>query len=163
MTSIENKFNALGLQIRQYTNPTLNFTCGVLSGSLLFISGHTPTVEGVPQYKGIVGNDVDIETAQKAAILCLENCLGAAKTILGSLDHIQKVVKVNGFVASAAGFDGQAQVLNAVSSPLQQVFGEKHARAALGVAGLPGGVPVEVELILEVAERRIEIDATHSY
>lgn len=151
MSKIENRAKEIGLEIREYVNHDWPFVSGMISGNLLFISGHTPTIDGVPQYKGTVGEDVDMETAQKAAILCLENCLGAVKTALkGDMDRIVKIVKVNGFITSAKGFDQQAGVMNAVSNKLIELFGEKHSRAALGVSMLPGGVPVEVELIVEI-------------
>lgn len=150
MSRLEIQLNELGLTAREYTNPNWDFTCGIMSGNLLFTSGHTPTLNGIVQYKGTVGDDIDLQSSQKAAVLCLENCLGAAKIVLGDLDRIKRIVKVNGFIASAPGFDEQAMVMNAVSEPLTKLFGEKHARSALGVAMLPSGVPVEVELVLEV-------------
>ena len=149
-SKIEAKANELGLTVRQYANAQWPFTCAVQTGNLLFVSGHTPTIEGVAQYHGITGDSVDLETAQKAAMLCLENCLGAMKSVLGNLDRVAKIVKVNGFIASAPGFDKQAPVMNSVSEALVKIFGEKHARAALGVAMLPGNVPVEIELVAEV-------------
>ncbi|MDP4109126.1 MAG: RidA family protein [Bacillota bacterium] len=149
---IEAKAKEIGLTVREFTNPNLPFTSAVQTGNVLFVSGHTPTIDGVAQYHGVTGTDVNLETAQKAAMLCLENCLGAVKTALGSLDRVSKIVKVNGFVASAPGFDKQALVMNPASEALISLFGQKHARAALGVAMLPGNVPVEVELVVEVKD-----------
>ena len=150
--TIETKLRSMHITVRQYINPEWPFTCGVQVGNVLYISGQTPTIDGVPQYTGTAGDTVDLETAQKAALLCLENCLGAIKTMVGSLDRVTKVVKVNGFIASASGFDKQALVMNPVSEILVNLFGAKHARAALGVAMLPGNVPVEVEMIVEVED-----------
>ncbi|MDD3174178.1 MAG: RidA family protein [Herbinix sp.] len=149
---IETKLEASGLSVRQFVNEAWPFNCGVLTGNLLYISGHTPTINGVPQYIGVTGDTVDLETAQKAALLCLENCMGAIKTVVGDLDRVSKIVKVNGFIASAPGFDKQALVMNPVSEALVDIFGAKHARAALGVTMLPGNVPVELEMIVEVVD-----------
>jgi len=144
------KIKAEGLRIREYCNPDWPFTTAVQTGNILFVSGHTPTLDGVPQYHGCTGRDVDLETAQKAGILCLENCLGTMNRALGDLNRVKKIVKLNGFVASDPSFSGQAQVMNPVSEKLNAIFGNKHARAALGVMQLPGNVPVEVEMIVEV-------------
>lgn len=146
----EQKITELGMTIRFFPLPDMPFTYAHEHNGIVFVSGHTPTIEGVPQYKGVVGQEVDLETAQQAAVLCLENCLGALQQAVGGLDRVKKIIKVNGFVASAPGFDKQALVMNAVSERLNAIFGEKHARAALGVAMLPGGVPVEVELIAAI-------------
>ncbi|MDD3172761.1 MAG: RidA family protein [Herbinix sp.] len=147
---IEDMFNELGIQCREYCNPNWLFTNYTLNGKTLYISGHTPTIDGVPQFHGKVGAEVDLEKAKNAAVLCLENCLGAIKMAIDDLDNIKSILKVNGYVASNPDFVDQAIVINAVSEPLYKVFGTKHARAALGVAVLPGNVPVEIELIVEL-------------
>jgi enamine deaminase RidA (YjgF/YER057c/UK114 family) len=100
---------------------------------------------------GKVGAEVSASTAAELARVCALNALAAAHSVLGSLDKITRVVKVNGFVASAPDFIGQPQVLNGASDVLAQIFGDKglHARAAVGVAVLPLDSPVEVDMILE--------------
>ncbi|MBD2846648.1 RidA family protein [Paenibacillus sp. IB182496] len=131
----------------------LPFAAGVVSGNLVFLSGQTPTVDGVPQYKGIVGSTVSVEEAQKAAEVCTLNLLAALRDLTG-LDRIKRVVKVNGYVASDPAFTGQPQVINAATTMLNGIFGEAlpHARAAVGVAALPGGVSVEIEMVVELED-----------
>jgi enamine deaminase RidA (YjgF/YER057c/UK114 family) len=93
-----------------------------------------------------------LEQGQEGARLCLLNCLAEVRGLTGSLDAIVRIVKVNGYVASAEGFVQQPAVINGASSLLEEIFGEagKHARAAIGVAELPFGAPVEIEMIVEV-------------
>lgn len=84
--------------------------------------------------------------------MALLNCLAEVRSVTGSLDAVERIVKLNGYVASAEGFGAQPQVINGASLLLEQIFGDagKHARAAVGVAELPSGAPVEVELIVAV-------------
>ena len=106
---------------------------------------------------GIVGEGVGTVTPQRAAELaqiCAVNALAAAKAVVGDLDRIERVVKVVGFVASEAGFAGQPAVVNGASELMATAFGEagQHARSAVGVAALPLGAPVEVEVVLAVRD-----------
>jgi len=151
--NVEKRIKEMNLEIREYVNPDWPFTTTVQEGNILFVSGHTPTINGVPQYTGRVGEEVSLETAQKAGMLCLENCLGAIKMALGDLDRVEKIIKVNGYIASEVGFAQQAVVMNPISKALNDIFGAKHARAALGVAMLPSNVPVEVEMIVAVKQK----------
>jgi enamine deaminase RidA (YjgF/YER057c/UK114 family) len=109
--------------------------------------------DGVPVFKGKVGKDVTVEDAYEAAKLAALNCLAAAKSVLGTLDRIERVVKVNGYVNSAPGFTEQAKVMNGASDLLAQIFGEKgrHARTSVGVSELPLNISVEVDLVLACA------------
>jgi enamine deaminase RidA (YjgF/YER057c/UK114 family) len=92
--------------------------------------------------------------AKECARQCAINALAAAQSVIGSLDRVTRVVKVVGFVASAPGFTGQPAVINGASELLLEIFGDagRHARSAVGVAGLPINAPVEVEMVLEVAD-----------
>jgi enamine deaminase RidA (YjgF/YER057c/UK114 family) len=150
--SYEAQVKALGLSIPQTPRPAANYVPAVQSGNLIFASGQTPTVEGKLSVKGKLGREVSIEQGQQAARVALLNCLAAVRSITGSLDAIKRIVKLNGYVASAEGFGAQPQVVNGASLLLEEIFGDagKHARASIGVAELPGGAPVEVELIVEV-------------
>lgn len=125
----------------------------VQSGGLLFVSGQIPTIEGRIARTGKCGADVTVEEGAELARLCALNGLAAVRAYLGTLDAVTKAVRVGGFVASAAGFTQQPQVVNGASQLLLDVFGEagRHARAAVGVAELPAGVPVEVEFVFETA------------
>jgi enamine deaminase RidA (YjgF/YER057c/UK114 family) len=101
---------------------------------------------------GKLGADVSIEAGQEAARSAILNCLAILQSQLGSLDAVESVVMVSGYIASAPGFHDQPLVLNGASLLLEEVFGEagQHARVALGVAELPGGAPVEVQLIVRL-------------
>ena len=119
----------------------------VRTGSLVYTSGQVPREAPA----GKVCAEVSAEEAKAAARTCALQALAAVDALVG-LDSVARVVKVVGFVASAPGFTGQPGVINGASEVLGDVFGEagQHARSAVGVAELPGGVPVEVELIVEV-------------
>lgn len=108
-----------------------------------------PVAGGALKFKGKLGREISLEDGYQAARLCAVNCLGALAGILGTLDRVEQIVKVTGFVASAEGFTDQPKVVNGASELLEAVFGEKgkHARSAVGVAELPLGAPVEVEII----------------
>jgi enamine deaminase RidA (YjgF/YER057c/UK114 family) len=122
----------------------------VPSGTLLFTAGQGPVRDGVMISKGKVGKDITVEEAYEAAKLSALNCLAAAKSVLGSLNRVERVVKVNGYVNSAPGFTEQAKVMNGASDLLVQIFGEngRHARTSVGVAELPQNISVEVDLVL---------------
>ncbi len=150
--SFEERLEELGLKIPTLPPPVANYVPAVRSGNLVFASGQTPTVDGVLVVAGKVGADLTVEQGQAAARLAAVNCLAELRSSLGSLDAVSRVVKLTGYVASAPGFGEQPAVVNGASQLIQEVFGAagQHARAALGVAELPAGAPVEVELIVEV-------------
>lgn len=118
------------------------------AGSLMFTSGQTGTRDGRPLYPGWLGHDVTVAQGQEAARVAALLCLAELHQALGSLDRVKRIVKVHGWVASAPAFVDQPEVLNGASRLLLDVFGEagQHARAAIGVAALPGGACVEVEV-----------------
>ena len=109
-------------------------------------------VDGAPSARGKVGRDLSLEDGYKVAREVGINLLGSAKALLGSLDKVKRVVKVLGMVNSADGFGDQPKVINGFSDLMVEVFGEngRHARSAVGMAELPMGIPVEIEMILEV-------------
>jgi enamine deaminase RidA (YjgF/YER057c/UK114 family) len=117
-----------------------------------YTSGQIPLVDGKLAFQGKVGGPVDEKAGYEAARICAINCLAALKAALGSLDRIEQVVKVVGFVNSAAGFTSQPKVINGASELLGQVFGDagKHARSAVGVAELPLDAACEVELVVKL-------------
>jgi enamine deaminase RidA (YjgF/YER057c/UK114 family) len=123
------------------------------AGELIFVSGQLPTVDGRIPATGLVGDGhLSVEVARQAAATAAGNCLRAAEEALGTLDDVGFVVKLSGYVASAPGFTDQAAVIDAASEVLLAELGERgqHARLAIGVAALPFGAPVEVEVILSV-------------
>lgn len=150
--SFEQRLQELGLTLPATPRPVANYVLAVATGKLVFSSGQTPTVDGKLTIQGKLGDSVTIEQGQQAARVALLNCLAGVRSVTGSLDEIVRIVKLNGYVASAEGFSAQPQVINGASLLLEEIFGEagKHARASLGMAELPGGAPVELELIVEV-------------
>lgn len=128
------------------------FESAVRSGNLIFVSGHASRINGELINKGIVGDNVTLPMAQEAAKACFVNCLRAVKEVVGDLDQIVRIVNIKGYVASTPEFIDQPAVMNAVTDMCNRVFGDagKHSRIAVGVASLPGGTSVEVEIIVEV-------------
>jgi enamine deaminase RidA (YjgF/YER057c/UK114 family) len=141
----------LGIELPSVAAPVAAYVPAVRSGSQVFTSGQLPFVEGKLAVTGKVGGEVSPEEAKRHARTCVLNALAAVDALVG-LDTVVRVVKVVGFVASAEGFTGQPAVINGASEVLGEIFGEAgaHARSAVGVAELPLGSPVEVELIVEV-------------
>jgi enamine deaminase RidA (YjgF/YER057c/UK114 family) len=148
---ISARLNDLGITIPQVAKPVASYVPAMTTGNLLYTAGQLPFVDGTLAKTGKVGAEVTASEAAELARICVLNALAAAQSVLGTLDSITRVVKVNGFVASSPDFIGQPQVLNGASELLAEIFGDKglHARAAVGVAVLPLDAPVEVELILE--------------
>lgn len=149
--SFEAKAKELGLTIPPAAAPAAAYIPAVQSGNLVFVSGQLPSENG-QLVKGILGKELDVEAGYQAARLCAINCLGAVKSLVGSLDRVVRIVKVTGFVAAAPEFTDHPKVINGASELMQQIFGDQgmHARAAIGMASLPLGVAVEVEMIVEV-------------
>ena len=149
----ETRIKDLGITLPQPAKPVGNYIPGVRVGNLLYLSGHGPVrVDGQPTARGKVGRDLSTEEAYKIAREVGINLLGSARVILGSLDKVKRIVKVLGMVNSADGFGDQPKVINGFSDLMVEVFGEngRHARSAVGMAELPMGIPVEIEMILEV-------------
>jgi enamine deaminase RidA (YjgF/YER057c/UK114 family) len=153
---IDARLNDLGITIPQVATPVASYVPAMTTGNLLYTAGQLPFVDGALVKTGKVGAEVTALEGAELARICVLNALAAAQSVLGNLDCITRVVKVNGFVASSPDFIGQPQVLNGASELLAEIFGDKglHARAAVGVAVLPLDAPVEVELILEFAPSR---------
>jgi len=142
----------LGMTLPPVTAPLAAYVPAVRTGAYVYVSGQVPVVDGKLPATGKVGAEVSPADAAGLARTCALNAIAAAAAAAGGLDRIRRIVKVTGFVASAPGFNGQPQVVNGASELLIEVFGEqgRHARSAVGVAELPLGAPVEVELIAEV-------------
>ena len=144
----------LGLTLPAPPKPLGNYVPGVRVGNLLFLSGHGPIrIEGNPSARGKVGRDLSTEDAYKVARDVGLNLLGSARALLGSLDRVKRVVKVLGMVNAVESFGEQPKVINGFSDLMVEVFGEngRHARSAVGMGSLPAGIPVEIEMILEVS------------
>jgi enamine deaminase RidA (YjgF/YER057c/UK114 family) len=143
----------LGIEIPEVAKPVASYVPAVITGNLVFTSGQLPFVGGVLPETGKVGGTVSAASANDLARTCVLNGLAAAKSVLGSLDRITRVVKVVGFVASDPSFTGQPAVVNGASDLLVEIFGEAgiHARSAVGLTVLPLDSPVEVEFVFEFA------------
>jgi len=141
----------LGIELPAVAKPLASYVPAVRSGNLVYTSGQLPTQAGKLARAGKVGAAVTPEEAKALARICALNALAAVDALAG-IDSITRVVKVVGFVASAAGFNGQPGVVNGASDLLAEVFGDRgaHARSAVGVSELPLDAPVEVELVVEV-------------
>jgi enamine deaminase RidA (YjgF/YER057c/UK114 family) len=142
----------LGLTLPQVAAPLAAYVPAVQTGNHVYVSGQLPIVEGKLAATGKVGAEVSPEDAAGLARTCALNALAAIDALVG-LGRVVKIVKITGFVASAPAFTGQPAVVNGASELFGDVLGElgRHARSAVGVAELPLGAPVEVEVIAEVA------------
>lgn len=149
--TVSDRLGELGLTLPAVPAPVAAYVPAVRTGNLVYTSGQLPFVAGELHRTGLVGATVSTEDAVACARICALNALAAVDSVVG-LDAVVRVVKLVGFVASAAGFGGQPTVVNGASELLGDVFGDagRHARSAVGVAELPLAAPVEVELIVEV-------------
>lgn len=152
MSDVYARLVELGITLPPVTPPVAAYVPAVRSGSYVYVSGQLPMVDGTLPATGKVGAEVSPEQGAQLARRCAVNALAAVDDLVG-LAAVVKIVKVTGFVASAPGFTGQPGVINGASELFGEVFGEagQHARSAVGVAELPLGTPVEVEVIAEVA------------
>jgi enamine deaminase RidA (YjgF/YER057c/UK114 family) len=150
----EQRLEELGLALPEVAAPVAAYVPAVRSGAYVYTSGQLPMVQGKLAATGKVGAEVSPEEAKGLARTCALNALAAVRSQIGDLGRVRRVVKVVGFVASTPEFTGQPGVLNGASELLGEVFGDAgtHARSAVGVAVLPLDAPVEVELIVEVAD-----------
>lgn len=154
MSSYEKKIKELGLEIPEVPKPAGAYIPARKIGHLVFCSGQGPFKDGKFVYTGKVGSDLTVEEGYEAARICALNCLAEIKSAIGSLDQIDKIIKVRGFVSSAPGFGEQPEVVNGASELLQEIFGEsgQHARSALGTSQLPRDIPIEIEMVVQVKE-----------
>ncbi|WFU10466.1 RidA family protein [Rhizobium sp. CB3090] len=152
--AVESRLKELGIVLPQAAAPAANYVPYVISGNLLYLSGQLPMENGKLGVTGLLGRDVDVAGGQRAAELCAINILAQAKAALdGDLGRIKRIIKLNGFVASAPEFAEQHLVINGASNLLANVLGDagKHARAAVGMAALPLNAAVEIDAIMEIA------------
>jgi enamine deaminase RidA (YjgF/YER057c/UK114 family) len=150
----ERRMVELGIELPPVPQPIASYRPVVVSGPFAFVSGQVPAADGSPLWSGKLGLEVSAEDGRLAARRCALQAVAALRAELGSLDRIRRIAKVTVYVASADGFTDQPKVANGASDLLAEIFGEegRHARAAVGVAELPLGVPVEVELVAEVID-----------
>jgi enamine deaminase RidA (YjgF/YER057c/UK114 family) len=146
------RLRAEGLELPPVAAPKGIYVPARRAGNQVWTSGQLPLVGGELPATGLVGAEVDVDDAAAYARICALNALAAIDALVG-LDAVASVIKVVGYVASAPGFGGQPQVVNGASELMGLVFGSsgQHARSAIGVAALPLGAPVEVEVVVDLA------------
>ena len=157
MGVVDDRLARLGLVVPEVVPPVAAYVPAVLDGSRVYVSGQVPMVDGVLAQSGHVGLGdglVTPERAKELAAICALNAIAAIRSVVYDLDRVERVVKVVGFVASDPSFTGQPGVVNGASELFRAVFADAgvHARSAVGVAALPLGAPVEVEVVVHVRD-----------
>ena len=149
---INERIKELEREIPGLPKPVFSYVPGVITGNVIYVSGQTPTKDGELVFKGKVGGDLKVEDGYEAAKLAAVNCVAELKLVLGDLNRVVRIVNLSGYVASEKGFVQQPAVVNGASDLIVKIWGEKgkHSRKAIGVSELPGGAPVEIELIAEI-------------
>ena len=149
---IEKRLEELGIALPAAATPVANYVTTVQTGNLVFTSGHGPGTGEGKIYKSQLGTDAEIEDGYQSARQVAIGLIGTLKQALGDLDRVQRIVKVIGFVNSAPTFTDQPAVVNGASDLFVEVFGDKgkHTRSAVGMSQLPGGIPVEIEMVVEI-------------
>lgn len=148
----EAKLETMGLKLPPVPKPVAAYVPAVMVDKYIYTSGQLPMVEGKLEFQGKVGSELTENQGYAAAKICAINCLSAVREMAGSLDNVERIVKVTGFVNSAPGFANQPKVINGASELLGEIFGEagRHARSAVGVSELPLGAAAEVELVVKI-------------
>jgi len=151
-TSAEQRLKDLGIELPAPPEPFGTYVESVQTGNLLFLTGMLPTEGRAAKFVGRIGAELDVETGRKAARLAALNALAVARKHLGSLDKITRIVRLGVLVATSGEVRDQPKVADAASNLLQDVFGKEKnpCRLVYGVASLPLGTPVELEIIFEV-------------
>lgn len=149
MSEIEKRLESLGIKLPEVSKPVASYAPYVVFGNFVFVSGNLPFEGGELKIKGKLGEQVSLEEGIKAARICAINALASLKSAVGNLDKVNRILRVEGFVASTPDFDQHPKVVNGASELVVQVFGERgtHSRFAVGCASLPLGAPVEIGLI----------------
>lgn len=150
--SVAERLKQLGIELPHAQAPLAAYVPSVLTGNLLYIAGQGPIADNEVKMRGRLGETLSEEQGIEAARMAAVNAMAVIAAALGSLDRVARIVKLNGYVNSAPEFERQHVVINGASELLVEVFGERgrHARAAVGTNVLPLGMPVEIELVVEV-------------
>ena len=152
LTTAEERLAELGIHLPEAPTPFGAYVPAVQTGNLLFLSGMLATSGHTATVTGVVGKDLDVKAGREAAYTAALNVLALTRKQLGSLDRVSRVVRLGVYVAATPEFTQHAKVADAASEPLRDVLGEEtvSSRLVIGVASLPLGSPVELEVILEV-------------
>jgi enamine deaminase RidA (YjgF/YER057c/UK114 family) len=151
--SAEERLSQLGIDLPSPPDRKVgNFVSTKICGGFLYVSGHGPSRDGEYLYCGKVQSAISVSTAREAARLTVLNALASVRRDIGSLDRVTEVVKLLGMVNSDPDFEAQPRVVDGASDLLVEIFGERgrHSRSAVGVAALPFGICVEIEMVLGV-------------
>lgn len=150
----DQRLEEMGIQLPAPPTPFGNYVEALQTGNLVFLSGMLPVVNHKPTFLGRLGKELDAEMGCDAARTAALSALAAAKELLGSLDKITRVVRLGVFIATWGDFFDQPRIADAVSDLYRDVFGAESVspRLVIGVASLPLGLPIELEVIFEVAE-----------
>src|SRR5438067_12282263 len=153
LTGAEQRLKELGIELPSPPQPFGSYAEAVQTGNLLFLTGMLPTEGRAAKFVGRVGAELDVEAGRKAAYLAALNVLAVAREHLGSLDKVTRIVRLGVFVATSGDVRDQPRIADAASELLQDVFGKEKnpSRLVYGVASLPLGTPVELEIVFEVA------------
>ena len=151
---VEARLEQLGISLPLPPKPVANYVPAVRTGNLIFLAGAGPRKPDGSFITGKVGTDLDLEQAYQAARLTGITLLSVLKAEIGDLDKVKRIVKVLGMVNADPSFAQHPKVMNGFSDLMVEVFGErgKHARSAVGMGSLPFGIPVEIEMVVEVSD-----------
>jgi enamine deaminase RidA (YjgF/YER057c/UK114 family) len=149
---VEDRLKAMGLELPEPPEPLAQYVPAIRAGDTVLTAGHLPMRGGQLICTGRLGEQVALEQGRECAQACALNALAAVRQLIGDLNHVQEVVQLRGFVASAPEFTEQPEVLNGASELMVELFGEPghHVRSAVGVSVLPRNAPVELELVVRV-------------
>ena len=152
MGTLESRLAELGIVLPVAAPPAANYVPFVISGILLYVSGQLPFKDGKLAYSGRLGEALAVDDGYQAARLCGINLIAQMKAATGDLDRVARIVRLGGFVNSAAAFTDQPKVINGASDLMVEVFGPagRHARSAVGCPSLPLGVSVEIDAVVEL-------------
>jgi enamine deaminase RidA (YjgF/YER057c/UK114 family) len=152
ITGAESRLKERNITLITPVAPTANFVKAVQVGNMVYLSGHGPDKPEGGQVTGKLGSDLTVDQGQQAARLVGISLLSSLKKEIGSLDKVKRVVKVLGMVNADPSFTQHSQVMNGFSDLMVEVFGEsgKHARSSVGMSSLPGNIPVEIEMIVQL-------------
>ena len=147
---VENKLKAMGLELPATASPPPGRAGAVKVGNILFVGGHTPG----PEHRGKLGAEITVEQGYEGARLACLACLADVKAVIGDLDKVKRVAKLLCMVNCTPDFGQQPQVANGATDLLSQLYGDAgaHARSAVGMASLPNGACIEIEMIMEVED-----------
>ncbi len=150
----EQRLKELGIELSKPTSPMANYVNAVRTGNLLYLAGKGPGLPGKPLPTGKLGRDFTIEQGYGYARETGLSLIAVMKAELGDLDRVKRIVKVLGMVNATSEFGSQPEVINGCSDLFVEVFGDRgrHARSAVGMGSLPRGIPVEVEVIVEISD-----------